>query len=122
AYTRGKAASNPAPARISQVSLPSHTGATEFIITSRASSSGAKGNRMPTPRSKPSISTYIMMLKAMITAQIMLRSMPCMALPSLFDADVAGRQRPFGPLDVMRLIRLVDALDARTQHPHQIVD
>ena len=35
-YTIGKAANRPAPPSTSQVSFPSHTGATEFIITSRS--------------------------------------------------------------------------------------
>ena len=42
------------PPSTSQVSLPSQTGATLFIITSRSSSRAANGKRMPTPRSNPS--------------------------------------------------------------------
>jgi len=34
-------------------------GAIEFIIKSRSASLGANQNRTPTPRSKPSITTYI---------------------------------------------------------------
>ncbi|MQM38496.1 hypothetical protein KBTX_02507 [wastewater metagenome] len=54
--------------------MPSHTGATEFIIASRERSSGAKGKSTPTPRSKPSMSTYITTPKAMMTAQIIVIS------------------------------------------------
>src|SRR6056297_1228083 len=73
-YTIGKAAKRPAPPSTSQVSLPSHTGATEFIMVSRPSSLGAKGKRIPTPRSNPSISTYMMMPKPIMNAQIRGRS------------------------------------------------
>jgi hypothetical protein len=52
------------PPSTSQVSLPSQNGATEFIIRSRSVSLGAKMNRMPTPRSKPSMTTYIITLNA----------------------------------------------------------
>src|SRR5215212_5160352 len=44
---------------MSQVSLPSQTGATESIIRSRQLSDRAEVNRIPTPRSKPSTITYI---------------------------------------------------------------
>ena len=43
----GRRANSAAPPSTSQVSLPSQTGATVFIITSRSASSGANGNRMP---------------------------------------------------------------------------
>src|SRR5688572_18458745 len=62
------------PPITSHVSLPSHTGATEAIIVSRAASSGANGKSMPTPRSKPSSSTYMNTLNARITVQIGTRS------------------------------------------------
>src|SRR5690606_25096022 len=75
-YASGKAASSPAPPSTSQVSLPSHTGATVFIITSRSAVCWKKGNRMPIPRSKPSITTYIMTPNRMMTAQINGRSTP----------------------------------------------
>src|SRR3954463_3291540 len=70
----GKAAKMPMPPMTSQVSFPSHTGATEAIIALRASSSGARGKRMPTPRSNPSSSTYMKTLSARITVQIGTRS------------------------------------------------
>ncbi|MNY07083.1 hypothetical protein D3C86_1398680 [compost metagenome] len=56
--------------------MPSQTGATVFIITSRSVLPGMNGKRMPMPRSKPSMTTYIMMPKMMITAQISGRSIP----------------------------------------------
>src|SRR5678816_3507116 len=59
ANATGNAASSPMPPRISQVSLPSQTGAIVFIISVRASSSRASGDRMPMPRSKPSSRTYM---------------------------------------------------------------
>jgi len=59
ANASGKAASNATPPSTSQVSLPSQIGATEFIIMSRAASFGARRNKMPTPRSNPSINTYM---------------------------------------------------------------
>src|SRR5438132_571704 len=59
ANASGKAASSATPPSTTQVSLPSQIGATEFIMMSRATSLGARRNRMPTPRSNPSISTYM---------------------------------------------------------------
>ena len=52
------------PPSTSQVSLPSQNGAIEPIIASRSASPGASANSMPTPRSEPSMTTYIAMLKA----------------------------------------------------------
>src|SRR5690554_6633659 len=68
------------------------------------------------------MSTYIMMPKAMMITQMMVRSMPCMAVASFFDAHMAGRQRALGPLDIVHLLGPVDTLDAGAQHPHQVVD
>ena len=59
ANASGKIASSPSPPSTSHVSLPSHTGATDVIISVRASSSRAIGKRMPMPRSKPSSNTYM---------------------------------------------------------------
>ncbi|MNP49478.1 hypothetical protein D3C76_1436630 [compost metagenome] len=56
--------------------MPSHTGATVFIITSRSRESSISAKRMPRPRSKPSMITYIISPKAMITPQMIDRSMP----------------------------------------------
>src|SRR5690606_38405840 len=69
-YTSGKAANKPAPPNTIHVSLPSQMGATVFIITSRSPSLGKNGNKMPIPRSKPSITTYISTPKAIMPAQI----------------------------------------------------
>src|SRR5258705_10890836 len=62
--------------RTSQVSLPSQTGATVFTRVSRSPRSRMNGKRMPIPRSKPSITTYIISPRPMITAQMTGRSMP----------------------------------------------
>ena len=42
------------PSLVEAAKETAQTGATEFIITSRCRFSGKNGNRMPTPRSKPS--------------------------------------------------------------------
>src|SRR5688572_15704585 len=76
------------PPITSHVSLPSHTGATEAIIVSRAASSGAKGKSIPTPRSKPSSSTYMNTLIARIAVQIGTRSSIMSVLLG------CGRERP----------------------------
>ena len=57
ANASGKAAINPPPPSTSQVSLPSQTGATVFIAWSRSSPGRRARNRMPMPRSKPSMTT-----------------------------------------------------------------
>ena len=57
AKASGKAASRPSPPKISQVSLPSQTGAIEFITVARAASPRTSPYSMPTPRSKPSKTT-----------------------------------------------------------------
>src|SRR6266550_3112741 len=49
-------------------------GATESIIRSRLASSGAKADRMPTPRSKPSSRTYMNTASARMPAQSGTRS------------------------------------------------
>src|SRR5690606_35084528 len=64
----------PPPPSTSHVSLPSQIGATEFIIVSRSSSVGTDWNRMPMPRSKPSISTYMKTAKAITAPEISGRS------------------------------------------------
>ncbi|MNC84283.1 hypothetical protein D3C75_1387500 [compost metagenome] len=56
--------------------MPSQTGATVFIITSRSRASEISGKRIPSPRSKPSIITYIIRPKAMMTPQMIDRSIP----------------------------------------------
>src|SRR5580704_7236320 len=84
----GNAAKSPAPPSTSQVSLPSQTGATVFIITSRFCCSGKNGNRMPMPRSKPSSTTYINMPSAIIAAQVRVRSMS-----GSFDGMRGNRER-----------------------------
>jgi hypothetical protein len=56
AKASGNAAMSPMLPSTSQVSLPSHIGATEFII-SRRHSGDTSPDRMPTPRSKPSNTT-----------------------------------------------------------------
>src|SRR5690606_11647733 len=63
----------PGPGPSPASALPSST---VFIITSRSAVSWKKGNRMPIPRSKPSITTYIMTPNRMMTAQINGRSTP----------------------------------------------
>ena len=49
ANARGNAAKRPMPPITSHVSLPSQIGATVFMMSVRASSSAANGDRMPTP-------------------------------------------------------------------------
>src|SRR5690606_3115539 len=88
-----KAASKPAPPSTSHVSLPSHTGATVFIITSRSDSSVKNGKRMTSPRSKPSITTYIRIPNRMITAQIRVRSTPISVLPQRSRFAFIGSRR-----------------------------
>src|SRR5512146_1355211 len=74
AKASGNTASSPPPPRISQVSLKSQTGATEAIIRSRSCASGRNPNSMPTPRSKPSRSTYMKTASARIAAHSGTRS------------------------------------------------
>src|SRR5690606_19020852 len=116
-YASGKAASRPAPPSTSQVSLPSQTGATVFIMTSRSAASGKNGNSRPIPRSKPSITTYIITPNRMMMAHSSGRSIPMGRLL------VGGRERPH------RLARLAGAarprvasglLRARGQQPQPI--
>ncbi|MNC84345.1 hypothetical protein D3C75_1388730 [compost metagenome] len=45
-----------------------------------------KGKRMPIPRAKPSMTTYIMIPKMMIIAQISGRSIPMVQFPLLWLA------------------------------------
>src|SRR5690242_1262734 len=52
-------AKSPPPPRINHVSLKSQTGTTELIIRLHDSESRRSRNIIPTPRSKPSSSTYI---------------------------------------------------------------
>ena len=85
AYARGNAPNNAAPPRTSQVSLPSQTGATLFTITSRSSASRTNGNRMPMPRSKPSITMYISVAKTIMTNQITDRSTPINVTPLMIE-------------------------------------
>ncbi len=66
----GNAASRPTAPRTSQVSLPSQKGEMDAIINSRSAVEGAARDRMPTPRSKPSSTTYIKMPTAMMVIQI----------------------------------------------------
>src|SRR5882757_502270 len=91
-----------APPSTSHVSLPSQTGATVLTMVSRSPLSRTKGNRMPMPRSKPSMTTYIIKAKAMMTAQMIGRSMPIASysLASVdcgIDAVRCGRQRAGRP-------------------------
>src|SRR6185437_4116110 len=81
-YTSGKTANSAAPPSTSQVSLPSHTGATVFIIRSRSFSSGKNGKTMPMPRSKPSSTTYMKRPNAMIAAH--------MTVTSIFFSQAVG--------------------------------
>src|SRR6185437_14034306 len=101
ANASGNAASSPMPPRISHVSLPSQIGATVFIISVRASSSRASGNRMPTPRSNPSSSTYMKTPTPRMTVQTGTRSSG-IAFPSAFRAG----ERACGALVEIRLAQL----------------
>ncbi len=74
AYASGNAAINPPPPSTSQVSLPSHTGAMEFIAVSRSRPTPNTGNRMPMPRSKPSMTTYMNTANARMAAQMLVSS------------------------------------------------
>ena len=60
ANASGNAANRPMPPSTSHVSLPSQIGATEFMISvARRLVRRRTANSMPTPRSKPSSSTYM---------------------------------------------------------------
>src|SRR5688572_9227074 len=50
-------------------------------MVSRSSRPRTKGKRMPMPRSKPSMTTYIIRPKPMMTAQMRGRSMPMASAP-----------------------------------------
>jgi len=78
-YTIGNTAKSAAPPSTSQVSLPSQTGATVFIIRSRSLSSGKNGKTMPMPRSKPSSTTYMKRPSAMIAAHTTVTSILLLA-------------------------------------------
>ena len=82
----------PPPPSTSQVSLPSQIGAMLFIITSRSARLRANGNKMPTPRSNPSSSTYMNTLKAMMPLQIRGRSST--GPPSPYSAGAAAGGAP----------------------------
>src|SRR6266571_4572905 len=90
ANASGNAASSARPPITSHVSLPSQIGATESIMASRLASSGANGARMPTPRSKPSRSTYMNTPKASMPAHNGTRSSATFFLLALRRR----RQRP----------------------------
>src|SRR5688500_17345439 len=111
----GNAAKMPMPPMTSQVSLPSQTGATEPIIALRAPSSGANGKRMPTPRSKPSRSTYMNTLSARITVQMGTRSRA-----TALVASCRGRQRPRRPLVELRLGQI--HRDAALDEANEVID
>src|SRR3982074_2994723 len=69
-------------------------GATVFTMVSRSPRLRMNGKRMPIPRSKPSITTYIINPKPMITAQMTGRSMPIAAIsscPATRSPDRCGR-------------------------------
>src|SRR5690349_15264392 len=70
-YASGNAANNPPPPSTSQVSLPSHTGAMEFIAVSRSLPTGKAPNITPMPRSKPSMTTYMKTANPRIPAQML---------------------------------------------------
>ena len=82
-------------------------GATLFIISVRVSSSGASGARMPTPRSKPSSSTYMNTPAPRMTVQTGTRSI-CMPPRSAFGMRARQRARRafveirFAQIDVRR--------------------
>src|SRR5437867_4819325 len=92
ANASGKAASSATPPSTSQVSLPSQIGATEFIIRSRLASSGANGDRIPTPKSKPSSSTYMNTPSARMPAHKGTRSSAMAVLFSFYRGERSRRR------------------------------
>src|SRR5690606_25043599 len=82
-----------------------------FIITSRSASSVKKGNRIPMPRSKPSMTTYMNMPNRMITAQIRVRSPPMDHLPPV-DVAPPGARNATGTTS-----RILAALFRRRKRP-----
>src|SRR5665213_2566610 len=100
ANASGNAARSAVPPSTSHVSLPSHTGATVFIIRLRSSSLAAVTDSTPTPRSKPSSSTYMNTPTPMISVQIGTRSI-CIASPSALGRGQRPR-RTFGEGGVVR--------------------
>src|SRR5690349_22372592 len=119
ANASGNAASSPMPPRISHVSLPSQIGATVFIISVRVSSSCPSGARMPTPRSKPSSSTYMNTPTPRMTVQMGTRSR-CMALGS--DVGARAGQRTRRAFVEVRLAQ-VDMLGrTRARKAHHVED
>src|ERR1700681_46960 len=121
ANARGKAAKSPRPPSTSHVSLPSQIGATEAITRSRASSPGANGKRIPTPRSKPSSSTYMKTAKARISVHTGTRSrlMAGSALAILLDRR---GHRACRALDEPRLARLNGRRQPAFNGTHEVVD
>ena len=87
AYASGKAANNPPPPSTSQVSLPSHTGAIEFMAVSRSRPTGSRENSTPMPRSNPSMTTYMNTAKARMRA-------PDVGERQVFSHDPAPLRRP----------------------------
>src|SRR5262245_8963292 len=121
ANASGNAAKSAIPPSTSQVSFPSQIGATEAIIRSRARSSGASGKRIPTPRSKPSSSTYMKTPTARISVQIGTRSrvIVAAALPVLTGRRGERARRAFGE---PRLVRLELLRQPALHQPHEVVD
>src|SRR5665213_3798060 len=116
ANASGNAARSAVPPSTSHVSLPSHTGATVFIIRLRSSSLPAVTDSTPTPRSKPSSSTYMKTPTPMISVQIGTRSI-CIVSPSA----LGGRQRPRRALGEGGVVRRDVGRRALPHQMHHVV-
>src|SRR4051794_11480331 len=131
-YASGNAASNPPPPSTSQVSLPSHTGATEFIAVSRSLPTPNTGNRMPMPRSKPSITTYMNTANPRTAAQTLVSTVPStMRCTLVATADrgrrcdarrVGGRIRRIGLLRLRRPRHEFQQVPAPHSEHHEVHD
>src|SRR6266704_2729489 len=121
ANASGKAAKRAVPPSTSQVSLPSQIGATEAIIRSRAPSPGANGKRIPTPRSKPSSSTYMKTANARISVQIGTRSRAITNSVLLIRLDRRG-DRTCRALDEPRLARVEHRRQPTLHDTHEVVE
>src|SRR5579862_51768 len=117
AKASGNAARSPIPPRISHVSFASQIGATVFMMSVRLSSSGASGARMPTPRSKPSSSTYMKTPPARMTVQTGTRS-----ICTISRVRVRARQRPRRAFAELRLAQLNMLRRTRARESRHVED
>src|SRR5262245_24387308 len=97
------------------------------VIRSRSLSLRVDGNRIPMPRSKPSIMTYITTAVPMTAAQIRgryhsmtpsLSALQCFAPGILRGGDRARRETPGLGSDFLRTVRNqpVDVVNAKPEH------